>query len=104
MRFLEEAKKDHRKIGKELDLFSFHEEGGFLFGMLKAALFLNPLLIICEPKIKRGYQEIKTPPILNDGLWKKVVTGIITKNMYFTQIDERSFAVKPMNCPGGCWF
>lgn len=105
LRFLEEAKKrDHRKIGKELDLFSFHEEGpGFPFWHAKGSIIFETLIDYMQTENKkRGYQEIKTPPILNDMLWKKSGHwNNYQKNMYFTQIDDRSFAVKPMNCPGG---
>jgi threonyl-tRNA synthetase len=106
MLFLEEAKKrDHRKIGKEMDLFSFHPEGpGFVFWHEKGTIIFNILTeyIRAQNEI-RGYIEIKTPQSLNDELWKQSGHYDNFKdNMYFTQIDERSFALKPMNCPGAC--
>ncbi|MCZ8342737.1 MAG: threonine--tRNA ligase [Leptospira sp.] len=101
---IEEAKKrDHRKIGKELDLFSFQEEApGFPFWHPKGTVLWNTLAeYIREECFRRGYQEIKTPTILNSSLWKR--SGHwdnFKENMYFTEIDESDFAVKPMNCPG----
>jgi len=103
--FLEEAKRrDHRKIGKELDLYSFHEEGiGFPFFHPKGMVIRNSLEEYWrEEHRKRGYQEIKTPIILNKSLWMQSGHWDHYKeNMYFTKIDEQDFAVKPMNCPGG---
>jgi len=102
---LEEAKKrDHRRLGKELELFSLHEEGpGFPFFHPKGMVVINTLLDAWRKEhTKRGYQEIKTPIILDRGLWER--SGHwdhYRNNMYFTTIDEREFAVKPMNCPGG---
>jgi len=102
---LEEAKKrDHRRLGKELELFSLHEEGpGFPFFHPKGMVVINSLLDAWRKEhTKRGYQEIKTPIILDRGLWER--SGHwdhYRNNMYFTTIDEREFAVKPMNCPGG---
>jgi threonyl-tRNA synthetase len=102
---LEEAqKRDHRKLGKELELFSFHQEGvGFPFWHPKGMVLYNIVLDFCRREhIRAGYQEIKTPIILNEELWHK--SGHWDKykeNMYFTQIDEAICAVKPMNCPGG---
>jgi threonyl-tRNA synthetase len=102
---IEEAKKrDHRKLGKELDLFSFHHEGpGFPFFHPKGTILFQELIEFCRRELaKRGYMEIKTPIILNEELWHR--SGHwdhYRENMYFTKIDERDFAVKPMNCPGG---
>jgi threonyl-tRNA synthetase len=102
---LEEAKKrDHRKLGKELDLFSFNPEGpGFPFFHPNGTILFNELIDFCRKELrKNGYQEIRTPIILNEDLWHK--SGHwdhYRENMYFTKIDERSFVVKPMNCPGG---
>ncbi|GAB4336808.1 MAG: threonine--tRNA ligase [Candidatus Abyssubacteria bacterium] len=102
---LEEAKKrDHRKLGKELDLFSFHEEGpGFPFFHAKGMLIWNSLLDFWrEIHIARGYVEVRTPIILARTLWEQ--SGHwenYRENMYFTAIDDRDFAIKPMNCPGG---
>jgi len=101
---LEEAKKrDHRKIGKELELFSFHEEGpGFPFWHNNGMILLNNLKSYLREKlIELNYEEINTPIILNQKLWLQ--SGHYEnykENMYFTEIDERDFAVKPMNCPG----
>lgn len=101
---LEEAKKrDHRKLGKELDLFSFHEEGpGFPFWHNNGMILLNNLKSFLREKlIELDYQEINTPIILNQKLWlQSGHYDNYKENMYFTDIDERDFAVKPMNCPG----
>lgn len=102
---LEEAKKrDHRKLGKELDLFSLQEEGpGFPFFHPKGMIIRNELENFWrEEHQKRGYQEIKTPIILNADLWKRSGHWDHYKeNMYFTEIDDGDYAIKPMNCPGG---
>lgn len=101
---LEEAKKrDHRKLGKELDLFSFHEEGpGFPFWHHNGMVLLNNLKNYLREKLTElDYKEINTPIILNQKLWLQ--SGHYEnykENMYFTDIDERDYAVKPMNCPG----
>lgn len=101
---LEEAKKrDHRKIGKELDLFSLQEEGpGFPFFHPKGMVIRNLLEDFWRKEhVKWGYDEIKTPLILNQQLWKQ--SGHwdhYQDNMYFTEIDNQDYAVKPMNCPG----
>ncbi|QUH24425.1 threonine--tRNA ligase [Serpentinicella alkaliphila] len=101
---LEEAKKrDHRKIGKELDLFSLQEEGpGFPFFHPKGMVIRNILESFWrEEHVKRGYDEIKTPIILNESLWHQSGHwNHYKENMYFTNIDEENYAVKPMNCPG----
>lgn len=101
---LEEAKKrDHRKLGKELDLFSFHEEGpGFPFWHNNGMIVLNNLKdFLREKLLKQDYEEINTPIILNQKLWlQSGHYDNYKENMYFTDIDERDFAVKPMNCPG----
>ncbi len=101
---LEEAKKrDHRKLGKELDLFSLREEGpGFPFFHPKGMVVRNVLENFWrEEHVKRGYDEIKTPIILNERLWKQSGHWDHYKdNMYFTRIDDMDYAVKPMNCPG----
>ncbi|MEG6617049.1 threonine--tRNA ligase [Peptococcaceae bacterium 1198_IL3148] len=101
---LEEAKRrDHRKLGQELDLFSIQEEGpGFPFFHPKGMILRNELENFwrLEHK-KRGYQEIRTPMILNRALWEQSGHWDHYKeNMYFTKIDEADYAVKPMNCPG----
>jgi threonyl-tRNA synthetase len=109
LQLLEEAKKrDHRKLGKELDLFSFHDEGpGFPLFHPKGKAIVNELLKLMRELYQRhGYVEIETPTILNEELWHR--SGHwdnYRENMYFTQIDEMGCAVKPMNCPGCClWF
>ena len=100
----EAAKRDHRKLGKELDLFSLHEEGpGFPFFHPNGMVIRNELINYWREVHRRyGYQEIKTPMILNRKLWE--TSGHwdhYKENMYFTQIDELDYAIKPMNCPGG---
>ncbi|NLB41330.1 MAG: threonine--tRNA ligase, partial [Clostridiales bacterium] len=101
---LEEAKKrDHRKLGKELDLFSLQEEGpGFPFFHPKGMVIRNLLEDYWRKEhTKNGYQEIKTPIILNRDLWiRSGHWDHYQENMYFTEIDEMDYAVKPMNCPG----
>jgi len=101
----EEAKKrDHRRLGKELDLFSFHLEGpGFPFWHPNGMVIYNETAkYMREVLTRHGYQEIKTPLILNEELWHRSGHWENYKeNMYFTTIDERTYAVKPMNCPGG---
>ena len=101
---LEEAKKrDHRKIGKEMDLFAIFEEGpGFPFFMPKGMIIRNELENFWRQEHRnRGYQEIKTPLILNEQLWRTSGHWDHYKdNMYFTKIDDGDYAIKPMNCPG----
>jgi threonyl-tRNA synthetase len=101
---LEEAKKrDHRKLGRELDLFSLQEEGpGFPFFHPKGMVIRNLLEDYWRKEhIKHGYQEIKTPIILNRDLWiRSGHWDHYQDNMYFTKIDDMDYAVKPMNCPG----
>ncbi len=101
---LEEAKKrDHRKIGKEMDLFALYEEGpGFPFFMPKGMIIRNELENFWKSEHrKRGYEEIKTPLILNEHLWRTSGHWDHYKdNMYFTKIDGEDYAIKPMNCPG----
>lgn len=101
---LEEAKKrDHRKLGKELDLFSIQDEGpGFPFFHPNGMILRNELESFWrEEHAKRGYQEIKTPIILNEDLWHRSGHWDHYKDdMYFTKIDGETYAIKPMNCPG----
>ncbi len=101
---LEEAKKrDHRKIGKEMDLFAFFEEGpGFPFFMPNGMILRNELETFWrQAHRERGYQEIKTPLILNVEMWHTSGHWDHYKdNMYFTKIDDNDYAIKPMNCPG----
>ncbi len=105
LNLLEEAeKRDHRKLGKELDLYSFHDEGpGFAFIHAKGMIIWNELLKYWrEIHDKDGYVEIKTPIILNRKLWEQSGHWDHYKeSMYFTKIDNLDYAVKPMNCPGG---
>lgn len=103
--FLDEAeKRDHRKLGAELDLFSFHEEGpGFPFWHAKGMVLWNNLMEWWRAEhLKAGYVEVKTPIILSRSMWEQSGHWDHYKdNMYFTKIDDRDFAIKPMNCPGG---
>lgn len=102
---LEEAqKRDHRKLGKALDFFSFHQEGtGFPFWHPKGMILYNLVADHCRQEhLRAGYDEVKTPIILNEDLWHR--SGHWDKyreNMYFTEIDNNPHAIKPMNCPGG---
>ncbi|MHB8917958.1 MAG: threonine--tRNA ligase [Desulfocucumaceae bacterium] len=102
---IEEAKKrDHRRLGAELDLFSIQDEGpGFPFFHPKGMVLRNELEKFWrEEHRRRGYKEIRTPIILNRALWER--SGHwdhYRENMYFTKIDDLDYAVKPMNCPGG---
>ena len=101
---LEEAqKRDHRKIGKELDLYSFQEEApGMPFFHANGTFIWNALVdFVSDKMIKRNYEINKTPIILNQSLWLQSGHWDHYKdNMYFTKIDDQDFAVKPMNCPG----
>jgi threonyl-tRNA synthetase len=105
LKMLEEAeKRDHKKIGKELDLFSFHEEGpGFPFFKPKGMIIWNTLLDYWrEVHRKYNYKEIKTPIMLNKTLWERSGHwSYYRANMYTSNIDGMDFAIKPMNCPGG---
>lgn len=100
----EAAKRDHRKLGKELDLFAIMDEGpGFPFFLPNGMVIRNELINYWRQVHRRyGYEEIKTPMILSRKLWE--TSGHwdhYKENMYFTQIDEQDYAIKPMNCPGG---
>ena len=101
---LEEAtKRDHRKIGKEMDLFALYEEApGFPFFMPKGMIIRNELESFWKSEHrKRGYEEIKTPLIMSEQLWRTSGHWDHYKdNMYFTKIDGEDYAIKPMNCPG----
>jgi threonyl-tRNA synthetase len=105
LHFLEEAKKrNHRKIGIALDLFSFHEEApGMPFFHPKGIIVWNCLLDYWRKEHRRaGYVETKTPIMLNRDLWEK--SGHwenYRENMYTSLVDEEEYAIKPMNCPGG---
>lgn len=102
---LEEAKKrDHRKLGKELKLFTFAEEGpGFPFMLPKGVILKNTLIDFWRKlHYEAGYVEIETPIMLNKKLWETSGHWYHYKeNMYTSMIDEEEFALKPMNCPGG---
>jgi len=102
---LEEAeKRDHRKLGKELNLFSMHDEGpGFPFFHPKGTVIINILKDFWRKEhAKAGYTEVITPMILNRKLWEQSGHWDHYKeNMYFTKIDGQDYAIKPMNCPGG---
>ncbi len=101
---IEKAKQsDHRKIGKDLDLFSFHDEApGFPFFHPRGMVIRNSILQYWrEEHFKEGYLEVSSPVILSNSLWK--TSGHwdnYAENMYFVEIDENEYAVKPMNCPG----
>jgi len=105
LNFLEEAKKrDHKKLGKELDLFMMSEYGpGFPFFLNNGMILRNELENFWyQEHAKEGYEFIKTPIMLNKELWE--LSGHwynYRENMYTSEIDDRTFAVKPMNCPGG---
>ncbi|HHT41790.1 MAG TPA: threonine--tRNA ligase [Firmicutes bacterium] len=102
-RLEEAAKRDHRVIGRQLDLFSIQDEGpGFPFFHPKGMVLRNLLEEYWrEEHRKRGYVEIKTPIILHEDLWHRSGHWDNYKdNMYFSTIDEQTFAIKPMNCPG----
>ncbi len=103
---IEEAKKrDHRRLGPALDLFSFHEEApGFPFWHAGGMVVWHEIESLVRGELLgRGYKEIRTPLIMTDELWRK--SGHYDHyrdNMYFVEKDSRSYAVKPMNCPGAC--
>jgi threonyl-tRNA synthetase len=105
IRLREEAeKRDHRKIGKELELFSFHDEApGMPFFLPKGMVIWNELLAFWrEEHRKAGYVEVKTPVMLNRILWERSGHWMnYRENMYTTNIDNMDYAIKPMNCPGG---
>jgi threonyl-tRNA synthetase len=103
----EAAQYDHRKLGKELDLFSFHLEGpGFPFFHPKGKIILNLLInYLRNLQQEHGYKEIETPLILSDQLWRQSGHYQHYKNnMYFLAIDDAPYALKPMNCPGAFLF
>ncbi|MCL2227599.1 MAG: threonine--tRNA ligase [Oscillospiraceae bacterium] len=105
LRRIEEAKlRDHRKLGRELDLFALYDEGpGFPFFFPKGMLVRNELVNFWRDEHRKaGYVEISTPMILSEELWRRSGHWDLYKdNMYFTDIDESGYAIKPMNCPGG---
>jgi threonyl-tRNA synthetase len=100
----EAEKRDHIKLGRQLDLFSLHPEGpAFPFFHPKGTVIYNEIIAFVRGELeKRGYEEVRTPLILSRDLWERSGHWLHYKeNMYFTKIDKRDFAVKPMNCPGG---
>lgn len=105
LEFLEEAKKrDHKKLGKELDLFMISEYGPGLPFFLNNGMILKKQLedFWYSEHVKEGYEFIKTPIMLNKELWE--LSGHwynYRENMYTSEIDDKTFAIKPMNCPGG---
>ncbi len=105
LEFLEEAKKrDHKKLGKELDLFMISEYGpGFPFFLPKGMILRNELENFWyKEHTKEGYQFVKTPIMLSKELWERSGHWYnYRENMYTSFIDDREFAIKPMNCPGG---
>ena len=102
---MEEAKKrDHRRLGRELDLFDIYEEGpGFPFFLPKGMVLRNQLEDFWRSEHrKHGYEEIRTPILLSKDLWLRSGHWDHYKdNMYTTKIDDADFCIKPMNCPGG---
>ncbi len=105
LRNLEEAKKrDHRKLGKDLDLFSIHEEAGagFVYYHPKGAIIRNIIeTFLKDENLKRGYELVNIPHIAKVDLWNTSGhTNYYKENMYFMQIDEQDYVIKPMNCPG----
>ena len=105
LKFMEEAeKRDHRKLGKELELFFISEYGpGFPFFLPKGMVFRNVLIDLWRKEHeKAAYLQLETPIMLNKELWE--ISGHwfnYRENMYTSEIDELEFAIKPMNCPGG---
>ncbi len=95
--------RDHRRLGRDLDLFYFDDAGpGFPFFLPNGMVIVNQIQTALRGELERlGYEEIRTPMLLSEELWKS--SGHwdhYRENMYFTQVDEQGFAVKPMNCPG----
>jgi threonyl-tRNA synthetase len=104
-RLAEAKKRDHRVLGRQLDLFSFDEAGpGFAFIHAKGMIVWNAIVEFWRGVHNRyGYEEIRTPIILNEQLWHRSGHWDNYKeNMYFTRFDDADYAIKPMNCPGGC--
>lgn len=100
----EAAKRDHRKIGKEMNLFMFSDEGpGFPFFLPKGMIIKNQLIDYWRDiHYAAGYSEVSTPMIMNRHLWETSGHWAHYKdNMYATKIDEEDYCIKPMNCPGG---
>ncbi|QWI37902.1 threonine--tRNA ligase [Bacillus mycoides] len=104
LHFVEEAaKRNHRKLGSELELFMFSEEApGMPFYLPKGQIIRNELeAFLREIQNEYNYQEVRTPFMMNQELWEKSGHwGHYKDNMYFSEVDHKSFALKPMNCPG----
>lgn len=104
LHFVEEAaKRNHRKLGNELELFMFSEEApGMPFYLPKGQIVRNDLeSFLREIQQNYDYQEVRTPIMMNQGLWEESGHWDHYKdNMYFSEVDNKSFALKPMNCPG----
>ncbi|MCD4645941.1 threonine--tRNA ligase [Bacillus mycoides] len=104
LHFVEEAaKRNHRKLGSELELFMFSEEApGMPFYLPKGQIIRNELeAFLRELQNEYNYQEVRTPFMMNQELWEKSGHwGHYKDNMYFSEVDHKSFALKPMNCPG----
>ncbi|MCU7663628.1 threonine--tRNA ligase [Bacillus thuringiensis] len=104
LHFVEEAaKRNHRKLGNELELFMFSEEApGMPFYLPKGQMIRNELeAFLREIQKEYNYQEVRTPFMMNQELWEKSGHwGHYKDNMYFSEVDNKSFALKPMNCPG----
>lgn len=102
---LEEAeKRDHRKLGQKLDLFSFHDEGpGFVFWHSKGLFLRDKLVEYWRLKHeKANYEEISTPILLKEKIWHQSGhMGYYKENMYFSKVNKKNYAIKPMNCDGG---
>ena len=97
--------RDHRRVGRDLGLFHFDDHGpGFPFFLPRGMVVVNGIKGAVRAELDRmDYDEIQTPMLLSDELWRRSGHYEHYKdNMYFTQVDEQSFAVKPMNCPGAC--
>lgn len=103
---LEQARaRDHRRVGRDLELFHFDDAGpGFPFFLPRGMVIVNGIKGAVRDELDRmGYDEIQTPVMLSDALWRRSGHyGHYKDNMYFTEVDGQSFAVKPMNCPGAC--
>ncbi|OOR17861.1 threonine--tRNA ligase [Bacillus cereus] len=104
LHFVEEAaKRNHRKLGSELELFMFSEEApGMPFYLPKGQIIRNELeAFLRKIQNEYNYQEVRTPFMMNQELWEKSGHwGHYKDNMYFSEVDNKSFALKPMNCPG----
>ena len=103
LHFVEEAaKRNHRKLGNELELFMFSEEApGMPFYLPKGQIIRNELEAFKRNSKEYNYQEVRTPFMMNQEVWERSGHwGHYKDNMYFSEVDNKSFALKPMNCPG----